>query len=176
MIDRDDVRGTPNRNICGKFIKATLFKRVVKYIGIKYTEDFINDYEDTLMVVALLQLARSLYLMTERGYYYSHDECKRSELIKGKKCKENKKNIGMDPIKYLNFLIDKTEDTKLERKLLYSEIISIDCFLNMTYLVNNHFELIYNVLDKTLETNYLTEKQKNNIRKIKNKLLIYLYK
>lgn len=171
LIDSNDVRGTPNRNICGKFIKATLFKKVVKYIGIKYTEDFINDYEDTLMVIALLQLARSLYLMKERGYYYTHDECQRSKLIKGKKCKENKKNIGMDPIKYLNFLIDKTEDTKLERKLLYSEIITIDCFLNMTFLVNDHFEIIYNILDKTLESNYLTEIQKNKIRNIKYKLL-----
>ena len=171
LIDSNDVRGTPNRNICGKFIKATLFKKVVKYIGIKYTEDFINDYEDTLMVIALLQLARSLYLMKERGYYYTHDECQSSKLIKGKKCKENKKNIGMDPIKYLNFLIDKTEDTKLERKLLYSEIITIDCFLNMTFLVNDHFEIIYNILDKTLESNYLTEIQKNKIRNIKYKLL-----
>ena len=172
LIDRDDVRGTPNRNICGKFIKNKLFKEVIKNIGEKFTEDHINDYEDTLMVVALFQRAKSLYLMKERGYYYTHDECKRSnDIFEGKTCKKNNKFTGMDPIKYLNFLIDKTRDTKLERKLLYSEIISIDCFMNMTHYINQHFELIYNVLDKTLKSRFLNVDQKNKIRNIKIKLL-----
>ena len=39
LIDRNDVRGTPNRNICGKFIKNKLFKKVIKNIGEKFTED-----------------------------------------------------------------------------------------------------------------------------------------
>ena len=172
LIERDNVRGTPNRNICAKLIKNKLFKKVLYNIGTKFTEDYINHYEDTLMVVSLFQSANSLYLMKERGYYYFCDKCSNKlEVMKIKKCKKKEVIKGMDPIKYLNFLIDKTKDTKLETKLLYSEIISIDYYMNMTFFINHNFDMIYNVLDKTLKRRYLSEFQKEKIKKLKIKLL-----
>ena len=105
-IDREGIRGMSNRNICGKLIKNQLFKKVLNNIGKKFTEDYINYYEDTLMVVSLFQNAKSFYLMKERGYYYAHDECKNKfKFVENKTCRENNKIRGMDPIKYLIFLL-----------------------------------------------------------------------
>lgn len=172
LIDREDVRGMYNRNICGKLIKNRLFKKVLNNIGKKFTEDYINYFEDTLMVVSLFQTAKSFYLMKERGYYYAHDECKNKfKFVENKKCKANNKIRGMDPIKFLIFLIDKTGDTYLERKLLYSEILSIDYYVNMTNLIKAHFEMIYKVIDTTLKSRFLTYVQNNKIKGIKTKLL-----
>ena len=144
--EKDQIRGIVNRNICGKLIKRFLLIKVLDNIGKKYTEDYINNYEDTLMVVYLLKFAKSYYLMKEKGYYYSHDECKNKfNFIKNKKCKVNKSVKGIDPIKYLNFLLFKTKEIKTEKLLLYHEIKSIDFYWNMTFSINNHFQFIYNI-------------------------------
>ena len=144
--EKDQIRGIVNRNICGKLIKRFLLIKVLDNIGKKFTEDYINNYEDTLMVVYLLKFAKSYYLMKEKGYYYSHDECKNKiNLIKNKKCKINHAIKGIDPIKYLNFLLINMREIKWEKILLYREIISIDFYWNMTFSINNHFQTIYNI-------------------------------
>ena len=170
--EKDQIRGIVNRNICGKLIKRFLLIKVLNNIGKKFTEDYINNYEDTLMVVYLLKFAKSYYLMKEKGYYYSHDECKNKfNFIKNKKCKVNKSVKGIDPIKYLNFLLFKTKEIKTEKLLLYHEIKSIDFYWNMTFSINNHFQFIYNILDKTIKCRFLSTIQKNKIKLIKQRLL-----
>ena len=170
--EKDKVRGIVNRNICGKLIRRFLLIKVLFNIGKRFTEDYINNYEDTLMVVYLFKYAKSYYLMKEKGYYYSHDECKNKfNSIKNKKCKINHSIKGIDPIKYLNFLLFKMGEKKLEKILLYREIISIDFYWNMTFSINNHFQLIYNILDKTMKSRFLSSIQKNKIKLIKQRLL-----
>ena len=62
------VRGILNRNICGKLIKGSLFKNILSILGTKYTEDYIQVYEDTIMAIVLIQTASSYYLMKEDIY------------------------------------------------------------------------------------------------------------
>jgi len=170
--EKDQIRGIVNRNICGKLIKRFLLIKVLDNIGKKFTEDYINNYEDTLMVVYLLKFSKSYYSMKEKGYYYSHDECKNKfNFIKNKKCKVNNAVKGIDPIKYLNFLLIKTRETRFEKQLLYHEIKSIDFYWNITLKINNHFQLIYNILDKTMKSRFLSTIQKNKIKLIKHRLL-----
>jgi len=38
-----------NRNIVSKLIKNVIFKKVLHYIGPKYTEDYLLDYEDIII-------------------------------------------------------------------------------------------------------------------------------
>ena len=57
--EKDNVRGIINRNICGKFIKRSLLLNVLENIGNQFTNDYINQYEDTLMVFFLFKLAKS---------------------------------------------------------------------------------------------------------------------
>ena len=103
------------------------------------------------------------------NYYYSHDECKdKFKFVKNKKCKAKNVIKGMDPIKYLNFLLIKTRNIKFEKILLYREIVSIDYYWNITSSINKNFEIIYNILDKTIKSRFLSTFQKNKIQLILN--------
>ena len=170
----NDIRYRPfqNRNICGKIIKNQIFKKVLNLIGPKYTEDYILIYEDTIMVVALFQVANSYYYMKENGYYYSKNEKKNfSSKIKKPEPKPNENIIkGMDPIKFLQFLFEKTRNIKIERQLIYYEIISINYHWNFYKKINHHFEMIYNLLDKMIKCRFLLEKQKKKLIFLKKTL------
>ena len=48
-----------NRNICQKFIKNEIFKKVIEYIGPKYTDSFMLEYEDTIMAFSLFIISKS---------------------------------------------------------------------------------------------------------------------
>ena len=65
------LRGIQNRNVCSKIIKNEIFQQAIKNIGEKYTIKYKVNYEDTIMIVAVFQVAKSYYLMKEIGYYYS---------------------------------------------------------------------------------------------------------
>ena len=57
-----------NRVIWGKFIKKSLFKKLLNYIGSEYVDDYINIAEDTIMAVGIYHIANSYYVMKEIGY------------------------------------------------------------------------------------------------------------
>ena len=85
--DNDSIRAIQNRNIWAKLIRNEIFQKAIINIGPKYTEHFVMRYEDTIMSVALLQVAKSYYLMKEVGYYYSRDEFRgRFPSLKNKTC------------------------------------------------------------------------------------------
>ena len=71
ISDNEGVRAVQSRCIYAKLIKNEVFKEAVKYIGTKYTEDFIIQYEDTIMAVAIHQVSNSYYYLKELGYYYA---------------------------------------------------------------------------------------------------------
>jgi glycosyltransferase involved in cell wall biosynthesis len=105
-----------NRSICAKIIKNKILKKVVNRVGPKYTEDYIVTYEDTIMVLTLFQIANSYYYMKEEGYYYSKGDKIKNLSEKNNNHEPNEKIIkGIDPIKYLQFLIEKTRNNKVER-------------------------------------------------------------
>ena len=107
LVEGDSINGFSNRCIWGKLIKNDVFRKVVEFIGPKYTEDYLLDYEDTIMVVALFRVAKSYYYMQELGYYKSKGECENPfPILENKKCKSKNFliNSELDSIKYLNFL------------------------------------------------------------------------
>lgn len=154
-----------NRSICAKIIKNKILKKVIKRIGQKYTEDYFITYEDTIMVITLFQIANSYYYMKEEGYYYSKDDkIKNPEL--------NEKIIkGMDPIKFLQYLIEKTRNNKVERQLIYNEIILADKWWCFYKNINHHFEMVYNILDEMIKSRFLLNNQKERLILIKNSLI-----
>ena len=161
-----------NRSICGKLIKKNLFIKILKYIGVEYTDDFIIFAEDTIMAVSLLHLANSYYLMKELGYYYSFDEKKSNfSIFKNKVCKPTDKIKDFSFFKYLKFLIGKIENNEKEQIMVYKEITTIinyDYYFNDFKLRKEHYEILFYIFNKTLEFVFLTNKQKQNILKLKN--------
>ena len=109
LKENDSIRGILSRSICFKLIKNKIFQQAIINIGKKYTEDYLLSYEDTIMAIAITQVAQSYFLMKEVGYYYSRDEISNnSTKIKNKKCKPSLKLKGTDSVKFLHFLVEKS--------------------------------------------------------------------
>jgi glycosyltransferase involved in cell wall biosynthesis len=160
-----------NRSICSKIIKSKILKKVIKRIGRKYTEDYLLTYEDTIMVFTLFQIANSYYYMKEEGYYYSKDDKNKPLSEKNNNSESNEKIKGMDPIKYLQFLIEKSRNIKIYRQLIYNEILLVNKWWCFKKEINHHFELVYNILDEMIKSRFLLDNQKKRLILIKNSLL-----
>ena len=166
-----------NRSICSKLIKNYIFKKVLDFIGSKYTQDYILIFEDTIMSSSLFIISNSYYLMNEPGYYRSKKECIESiNKIEDKKCSYNNgmiiKNNELDPIKYLNFLLDKFNSSKIVGELIYSELLTIDYHFDLCKRINNEFDYVYNILEKILNNfSIFTYEQKSRIINLKKRFI-----
>ena len=171
----ESIRAIKNRVIWAKLVKRKIFLKALNNIGLKYSDDYILTYEDTIMAVALYQTANSYYLMNEKGYYYSRDEKKKKQpslkrLIKIKKCNPIKKKKGYGRIKLLQFLIEKTKSNWYERQMIYQEIISINYYTSFYKSINKYFESVFIIFDEMIKCRFLSKNQKNKLLFIYNKL------
>ena len=156
-----------SRNICFKLIKNEIFQKALIYIGQKYTEDYIQVYEDTIMAIAIIQIAESYYLMNQVGYYYSKDEFPtRLPILKNKKCKPNRKIKKIGQLKLLQFLAEKTKNNKNEKQMLYREMIFFHYFTNFS----KYIEDMNNLYDIMINSKYISTKQKEKIKLFKVQL------
>jgi len=168
LSDNYSYRAILNRNICGKLIKNIIFKKTINNIGPKYTEDYILRYEDTIMTVSLFQVAKSYYYLQESGYYYSKDD-KIKIILKNNITSNNKRNIikGMDEVKLLQFLIEKTKNNKIERQLIFHEIMSINYYSSFYKYINHDFQIVYNIFDKMIKSRFLSKNEKRILKLLK---------
>jgi len=168
--DRDDWRPIVCRSIWAKLIRNSLFQKVLEQVSNKYMDDFMNNYEDTILTVTLYQLAQSYYMFKQVGYYYSRDERKGNYPdVPGRKCPYRTDVMyNLDGLKFINYLYDNMADNYIERKTLCHEIISINAyeFSRWSRLVNNHFDMLYRVLDGIIDSQYLSEQEKEKLRNI----------
>ena len=168
--DQDDWRPIVCRSIWAKLIRNSLFQKVLEQVGSKYMDAFMNNYEDTILTVTLYQLAQSYYMYKEVGYYYSRDERGgRYPDVPGKTCIIREKfNHNIDGLKFLNYLYDNMADNLIERKTLCHEIISINAydFSNFAKNLNSNFDMLFKVLDGIVDSKYLSEKEREQIRNI----------
>ena len=171
---KDSIFGMMNRNIVSKLIKNDIFKKVLNYIGPKYTEDYLLDYEDIIMSISLFHIANSYYYMSECGYYRAKGEfIETFPLSNLKKCrpKNFKINKELDPIKYLNFLLEKSKGEEIESKLIYKELIALNHNKKLEKRINFDFQYVYEVLNKIIQSNFYSNRMKQKIIQLKENLL-----
>lgn len=162
-----------NRAIWGKLIKNELFQKILTFLGPEFTDDYINEAEDTFMSISLFNLAQSYYIMNEIGYYYSKDEKNNSfPKIRSKTCKINLKIKNFGWYKYYKFLIDKKSKHKKEKKLIINEMKITDPRkkLNVT-LDKRHYKILYYIYDRMLSWYCWSKNERNYIIEEKNKAL-----
>lgn len=155
-----------NRQIWAKFIKNDIFKKVLEFIGPKYTEDNIIIYEDTIMSIALFIIAKSYYYLKETGYYRSNFECLKSKSNNTKKkCGNNNCiiNKNFDSFKYLNFMLERLNSSEFEMKLIYHELFTIDYHFNLCKKINNNYKYVYKFLNNLISKFNLTKQQFDRI-------------
>jgi hypothetical protein len=165
------------RNIWGKLVKKEVFMKALDNIGSKYTDDYIINFEDTILRLSLFEVAQSYYLIKQQpGYYYSRFEyVNKYPALKNKKCKTRDNVIkGIDPIKFLNYIMEKFKDNEFENQAIFHEILSIKFYeydrLGKVFKKGlvGHYDMFYNILDKIAKSKYLTEKEIQKINEIKN--------
>ena len=159
------------RNIWGKVIKKEIFLKTLDYMGSKYYDDYILEYEDTMMRIALFNVANTYYLIkSQPGYFYSRDEKEGIfPFLRNKKCQKRQNVLkNIDGIKFLQFLFEKFQDNEFEQKTIYYELITIKFYEFKRYFMhpNQHYEMFYDILDKVYKIKYLTVNEKKNVLKI----------
>ena len=144
---------------------------MLEYIGTEFSDDYIIWAEDTLMVVALVRTANSYYFIKGFGYYRNIGPNRRpSSNINNKVCKPNpKRRGGFGHMNLLHFLLDMTKNNEFDRQLVYHELISIHHYLSLV-IFTNRFSYTYEVLDTLINSNYLSERQKQRLIGIKTKI------
>ena len=165
-----------NRNICSKLIKNEIFKKLIEFIGSKYTEDYISIFEDTIMSVSLFTLSNSYYIMKEPGYYRSKGECKETFTnINKVKCglPENKINKRSDSLKYINFLFEKFNNSIIESNFIFDEVFTMDHNLILYKNSKEDFLYLSNLLELILRKfKFLNNFQKESIFALRNRILL----
>ena len=171
ISDNEGVRAVQSRCIYAKLIKNEVFKEAVKYIGTKYTEDFIIQYEDAIMAVAIHQVSNSYYYLKELGYYYARGQGGAFPKLKNKVCKSNPARIkDMGHMKLLHFLFEKFGKNEFEKQMIYHEIISIHHYLSLVYWTNHHYDYVYEILDPMINCPYLSNRQKQRLLDIRTRI------
>ena len=172
ISDNEGIRGIQNRYIYSKIIKNDILKKVLKYIGPKYTDDFILEYEDVILDFSLLQLSQSYYYMKEIGYYKPKKQSGNEyPKMPNKICKPNNIEMkDMDHVKLMHFLYNNAKDNDLERQMVYHEIISIHHYIRLVDSTNHHYEFIYDILNKMINCPFLSTRQKQRLMSIKTRI------
>ena len=173
-IDKFNNYHLINEQIIGKLIKNKLYKKAMKYVGKRYTEDYINRAEDRIFIVSFFHLANSYYLMKEIGYlYYKGKKVKYSPNEKSKKCKVIDKIKDFDHFKFTKFLVENTGNNFKEQMVAYKQLRSLN-FLYQIYnikLDHRHYKIMLKILNKSLAFEFLSKDKKDYIIEIKNKVL-----
>jgi len=165
ISDNEGIRAIQSRSVCAKIIKSDVFKEALKFIGTEYTEDYMLGYEDTIMFIGILQVAKSYYYLEELGYYYSRDELRGNfPKLKNKLCKPNNIKLkDMGHIKLLHFLLDKTRNNEFEKQIVYHELISINHYLNLVNTTCHDYDYVYEVFDSLIQSSYISNIQKKRL-------------
>jgi glycosyltransferase involved in cell wall biosynthesis len=167
----DHARAFLCRTIWGKIIKNEILQKALDNIPSKYLNDYIVNFEDTMIMISLYQVANSYYCLRQLGYYYALGLDRRGNIVKKEgKCKIREGAITkFDHIKYMNFLMDKLDDDQIGDQILFHELIGINTFISSALkdTVTHHFDMAYRVLNKLINSTYLNfwEKYKTIVMK-----------
>lgn len=97
----------------------------------------------------------------------------RFPIISNKKCKRNNRSgmKHMGQVILLQFLVEKTTNNEIERQMIFHEIMSIHHYLSFYHYIYHHYNMVYEVFDSMIKSQYLTNKQKETLINMKNRLM-----
>ena len=114
--------------------------------------------------------------MKEPGYYRSKGECKETFTnINEVKCgfPENKINKRSDSLKYINFLLEKFNNSIIESNFIFDEVFTMDHNLILYKNSKEDFLYLSNLLELILRKfKFLNNFQKENILALRNRIIL----
>ena len=159
-----------NTALWDKLVKKELVLKSLKNIGENYLNKKIIIENDVIILFSLFRNANSFQYIDEIGYYYFFQN---NDSITNTRYEPQKANkIIYSIFTNIEFLYDYTNDNYFDKKFCIFKLIQgykryRQCF---NYLMNNEFNLIKNVLNKLLNSQYISVIDKTIIKDIQTNL------
>ena len=164
-----------NYNLWDKLVKKKIVLKALRYIGLKFLNKKIIIENDVIILFALFRNSKSFQYIDELGYYYfRNNKDSLSNTIDDK----NKANqIIYSIFSNIEFLYKKTENTKFSKYFcLFKFNQGYNRYINsFIYLNNETLKIVYSVITKLLQSNYISLKNKILIRNISNEIYKITY-
>ena len=153
-------------NISNKYIKRELFIRTLNYIDKFYLNQYMIDYEDSLINFALHCNAKKLYLLDKIGYYYLNNP----KSITKRRVEKNEvlKYIFL----YLKFIYENTKNNNYEKAIPFYLINKLTRNFKLIYSIKKNFKFYEKIINKYLNCKFINHYNKIKLLKIINLLKI----
>lgn len=161
-----------NSNLWDKLIKRQIVLKSLKYIGINYLHKKIIIENDVIILFSLFRNSNSFKYIDELGYYYFKENKDSITNTRNSPFKANQ--IIYSIFCNIEFLYDKTENNKFSKYFcLFKFIQGFDKYKNcFHYSNNNTFNFVFQIINKLLNSNFISLKNKKMIKDISNKINI----
>lgn len=160
-----------NYALWNKLIKREIANKAFKWIGEKFLKEKIVMHNDCIILFSLLRNANSYKYIDEIGYYYYrlNQNSTSSSLKDYKKSNEILHSLFTN----IKFLYEKTDNNYLDK---YFCIFKVQKYFNLSkklfkYLNKKELAFITKILNKLIESDYISIEDKSNIIMIKTLIL-----
>ena len=165
MFYSNGILGQINYFIWAKLFKRKIFLEAIDKIGDYYRNQFMTLYEDVAMLFVVLSIAKNYVYVNVYGYLY----CVSSISVFENRFKYRRGNRTIRDCFLLGeILFDFSKNTNYDKLMAIHVIKRIDfMYYYVCFFVTEGFDYIFKVLDKFIKCEYLTERNKNVVYKLK---------
>ena len=149
-----------NYALWDKLVKTKIVNKAFNYIGDKYVKKNIIIHNDLIILFALFQVANSYHHINEIGYFYIRNN--KNSTVNSWENPKKKTEIIKSLFLNIQFLYEKTKDTYLDKYFCIFKIQHYFKIYNQLFynLNNKEYYYIKNIIDKILNLDYLSNKDK----------------
>ena len=171
-----------NTALWDKLIKKDVALKSLKNIGENYLSKNIIIENDVIILFSLFRNANSFQYIDELGYYYFFQN--NNSITKSRYEPQKAKKIIYSIFTNIEFLFDFTNENNFDKRFCIFKLIqAYKRYEICLKFIDNEFNLIKNVLNKLLESQYISGNDKSiiksiqtnitNILKMNNKTILY---
>jgi len=154
-------------NLANKFIKRDALIRTLNLLNKEYFNMYITIYEDGILNYLLYRTIKSFYFLKKIAYYYIRN-----------KHSITRKRFTSDTIKFifihLTIVFDFSKNNFYEKNMfnaLFKRLIIKNHIIKRFKLMKNNRNFFLNAINKFLENEFVSFKNKNYLQNLKSKLL-----
>ena len=156
-------------HIWGKAYKKEILMKAINSLNEYYLNQHMSLHEDGLFLFLIFRKANSYLFIKDYGMLYYSNEYSTMKNLR-KKTKINK--TARDSFLYLEFMFDYTNNTLHEKNMAVYQFKSLQNLFGDTYLeITDGYDYIFKVIDLYLNCDIILEKDKKEIKQLKEKIL-----
>ena len=149
-----------NYALWDKLVKTKIVNKAFNFIGDNYVKKKIIIHNDLIILFSLFQIANSYQYINEIGYFYIRNN--KNSTVNSWENPKIKTELVKSLFLNVQFLYEKTKDTYLDKYFCIFKIQHyFKIYKNLFYnLGNEEYYYIKNIIDKILNLDYLSVKDK----------------